>query len=80
MNLKRSSVLIIDLLSFNQFESLQGIIIQPGSLQMAGRNLMIFIGGIIIDALVRIAAGGIDGFLILPFPQMTTALGLIHGI
>ena len=41
-------------------------------------NLMIFIGRIIVNSSVCIAAGSVDSDLILPFVQLTASSGLIH--
>ena len=42
-------------------------------------DLTVFIGGVIVNATVRIAAGGVDGDLILSLTHMHAAPLLCHG-
>ena len=48
-------------------------------MEVHGGNLMVVVGGVVVNATIRVAAGGVDGDFVLVFAQTHAAPGLGHG-
>ena len=42
------------------------------------RDLVIFIGGVVINSFIRVTAGGVKGYFVFPFCHLTTAPLLVN--
>ena len=74
---------IISVLHFNTFAAKQRIAnklsaVKIFTVHIDARYLMVFVGGIIVNSLVGITAGGVNGDLVLPLPYITAAALLIY--
>lgn len=73
-----ASILPTDLLLCCQREPLDRCPIQLAAVKIHGGNLTVVIGGVIVDPLRGVAAGGIDGDLAASVLQAAAAPLLIH--
>lgn len=75
---KAASILPTDLLLCHQREPLDRCPIQHTAVKIHGGHLAVVIGGVIVDPLRGVAAGGVDGDLVAPVRQPTAAPLLVH--
>jgi hypothetical protein len=68
------------LFSPDQWETTQSLIIQVCIVQMDRTDLVVITGGVVVNALIGITTGGVDGVFIFPLPQMAASPGLTDGI
>ena len=67
-----------DLLLPNRRESDKFLRIQVFTVQMHCMDLSVFVGGVVVDTLIPIAAGGVQRSLILSLSYFTTSPYLLH--
>ena len=73
------SVLVIDMLSGDNGESYKRVFLKVGFVHINSGDLVIFIGGVIINSFIGVAAGGVKGNLKFSFAHIAAASLLVNG-
>ena len=69
----------MDLFCGNRCKTGQFLSVQVGLMHVYSADLVVIIGGVVVNAPVRVAAGGIEGDLVFSLSQVAAAALLVHG-